>query len=91
MAIFRDARCVVAAHGAALANLVFATPGTAVLELFSPDYLRPDCYFTLSRRQDLAYDLWLDDVPAGRRQPWGAIVTDLAAIEQKIDRFDQKF
>ena len=89
VAIFRDARCVVAAHGAGLANLVFATPRTAVLELFSPDYLRPDCYFTLSRRHELAYDFWLDDVPAGQRQPWGAIVADLAAIEQKIDRLEQ--
>ena len=88
VAIFRDARCLVAAHGAALANLVFATPRTAVLELFSPDYLRPDCYFTLSRRQDLAYDFWLDDVPPGQRQPWGAIVADVAAIEQKIDRLE---
>lgn len=87
VAIFRDARMVVAAHGAGLANLVFASPGTALLELFSPDYLRPDCYFTLARRNALAYDCCLDDVSPGTRQPWGAIVADLTAIARKLDAF----
>lgn len=37
-ALFRDARVVVAPHGAGLSNLVFCRPGTAVLELFHPSY-----------------------------------------------------
>lgn len=38
VAIFRDARVVVAPHGAGLANLLYASPGTTVLELFGPRY-----------------------------------------------------
>lgn len=35
------ARLIVAPHGGALANLVFARPGTPVLELHAPDYAPP--------------------------------------------------
>ena len=85
VAIFRDARLIVAAHGAGLANLVFSSPGAAVLELFSPDYLRPDCYFTLSRQLGRTYDFWLDESQAGPARPWGAITADVAAIARKIE------
>ncbi len=36
--LLSSVRCVVAPHGAALANLVFAPPGTVLLELFDPQY-----------------------------------------------------
>ena len=36
--LFRDAEAVVAPHGAGLANLVFASPGTTVVELIAPEY-----------------------------------------------------
>jgi capsular polysaccharide biosynthesis protein len=39
-ALFHSAHCIVAAHGSALANLVFCRPGTRVLELYSPAYVR---------------------------------------------------
>ncbi len=89
VAIFRDARLVVAAHGAGLANLIFSGNQAALLELFSSDYMRPDCYFTLARRIGVAYDCWLDDVPAGTRQPWGAILADLPVITQKLDQLEK--
>lgn len=38
--LFHTAHCIVAAHGSALANLVFCRPGTRVLELYSPAYVR---------------------------------------------------
>jgi hypothetical protein len=40
-ALMTGAELVVAPHGAALANLVFAPPGTDVLELHHPDYAPP--------------------------------------------------
>ena len=39
-ALFNTSRCIVAAHGSALANLVFCRPGTRILELYSPAYVR---------------------------------------------------
>jgi capsular polysaccharide biosynthesis protein len=83
-AIFRDARMIVAAHGAGLANLVFSRK-TAVLELFSADYLRPDCYFTISCQAGHHYDCWVDASTVSPSKPWGAINADIGAIERKID------
>lgn len=39
-ALFNTSHCIVAAHGSALANLVFCRPGTRILELYSPAYVR---------------------------------------------------
>jgi hypothetical protein len=39
---FSTARLIVAPHGAALANLVFAATGATVIELFPAGYARPD-------------------------------------------------
>jgi capsular polysaccharide biosynthesis protein len=38
--LFNTSRCIVAAHGSALANLAFCRPGTRILELYSPGYVR---------------------------------------------------
>lgn len=84
VALFRDARLIVAAHGAGLANLAFAGP-VGVLELFSADYPRADCYFTLCRQAGHGYDCWLDTRTAGPNKPWGGIIVDLDVIERKID------
>ncbi len=42
-----SARCVVAPHGAALTNLVFAPPGALLLELFHPQH-KNRCYVNLA-------------------------------------------
>jgi capsular polysaccharide biosynthesis protein len=42
-----SARCVVAPHGAALSNLVFAPPGALLLELFHPQH-KNRCYANLA-------------------------------------------
>jgi hypothetical protein len=44
---FAAADVIVAPHGAALANLVFAHPGASVLELFAEDYVNP-CYWAIT-------------------------------------------
>jgi capsular polysaccharide biosynthesis protein len=52
-ALFAQAEVVIAPHGAALANLVFAPPGTRVVE-FQPRKLQ-DTYFRLCRSGALPY------------------------------------
>ncbi len=54
MRLFAEAEIVVSPHGAGLSNLVFAEPGTAVVELFSPDYFNV-CYWALADLCGLRY------------------------------------
>jgi hypothetical protein len=56
IALFQDAECVVAPHGAGLANLVFA-PETAVVELFAADYIVPH-YYLLCKAVGASYAAW---------------------------------
>jgi capsular polysaccharide biosynthesis protein len=51
---FSSASVVVSAHGAALANLVFASPGSAVVELFPAGGVLPD-YWRLASSAGLTY------------------------------------
>jgi capsular polysaccharide biosynthesis protein len=51
---FASATVIVGAHGAALANLVFASPGAAVIELFPPGGVLPD-YWRLATSAGLTY------------------------------------
>ncbi|MDT4961584.1 MAG: hypothetical protein QOF87_1231 [Pseudonocardiales bacterium] len=44
---FAQAELIVAPHGAALANLAFASPGAAVIELLAPDFVQ-GCYWKLA-------------------------------------------
>lgn len=52
--IFFSAKAVIAPHGAGLANLVFCRPGTKVIELFSPNWLR-HTYWVISTHGQLEY------------------------------------
>ena len=51
---FSQARVVVASHGAELTNLIYCSPGTKVIELFSPYYLKP-CFRELAALCQLDY------------------------------------
>ncbi len=48
------AKVVVAPHGGGLTNLVFCSPGTKVIEIFSPIYV-PICFWTISNLCDLEH------------------------------------
>lgn len=58
IALFRGAELIIAPHGAGLANLAFARPGTAVLELNrqldGQSHLR-NCFYLLSAMRGLRY------------------------------------
>jgi capsular polysaccharide biosynthesis protein len=76
---FARAELIVAAHGAALANLVFCSPGTRVIELFPAGYLLPDYWRLASGVPGLSYRYL--SAPArsrlGLRNRGAAIVTDI--------------
>lgn len=48
--IMRSAECVVTVHGAALANLIFAQPGTRVIEICPIGRYNADCFPRLSQK-----------------------------------------
>jgi hypothetical protein len=52
--LFSSAKCVVAAHGAGLVNMVFAPANALLVELFHPDYIRPT-YESLAASAGLRY------------------------------------
>ncbi|UJF32104.1 glycosyltransferase family 61 protein [Paenibacillus hexagrammi] len=58
--IFHSAKVIVSPHGAALTNLVFAKPGTTLLELFSPKYVR-EYYWIISSYMKLNYYYLIGD------------------------------
>jgi capsular polysaccharide biosynthesis protein len=79
IATFARAELIVAAHGAALANLVFCSPGTRVIELFPAGYLLPDYWRLASGVPGLEYR-YLSAPPRSRlgvRNRGAAIVADI--------------
>jgi capsular polysaccharide biosynthesis protein len=63
--LFSSAKVIVAPHGAGLSNLVFCSPETKVIEIFSPNYVNV-CFWSLSNQMDLEYYYLLGE---GRKPP----------------------
>jgi capsular polysaccharide biosynthesis protein len=55
MRIFATANLIVAPHGAALANIIFASPGSTLIELFPAGCLLPDYWRLASSVPGMAY------------------------------------
>ncbi len=73
---FAAASVIVSPHGAALANLVFATPGATVIELFPPSSVLPD-YWRLASSAGVTYRYLSTWSKQGRYNRGKAIVTDI--------------
>ena len=52
--LMAGAKVVVAPHGGGLTNAVFCSPGTKIIEIFSPNYVYP-CYWLISNLVELQY------------------------------------
>jgi capsular polysaccharide biosynthesis protein len=74
---FASASVIVAAHGAALANLVFASPGTTVIELFPAGCLLPDYWRLASGVPGLRYRYLSASDPREPFSRGAAIVRDI--------------
>jgi capsular polysaccharide biosynthesis protein len=88
IAAFASAEVIVAPHGAALANLVFATGTARVVEMFPPDYVNT-CYWALSNQVpgiDYRYLLGIGPVPPGDPQGVASdIVVDVLRLLRVLD------
>lgn len=82
--LMQQAKIVVGAHGAALSNLLFAQEHTSVIEIFSPDYFRTDCYYTLSSSLKLNYWYIAGNKPKGAN--WGDIEVEEDLLIKTIEK-----
>jgi len=85
---FAAAEVVVAPHGAALANLVFARPGVRVLELFAPDYVNP-CYWAITQSiPDASYRYLVagtaDEIAAAEHRPMTGVLRDVSIPPERV-------
>jgi capsular polysaccharide biosynthesis protein len=82
----------VAPHGAGLCNIVFCSPGTKVIEIFSPELVTL-FYWKLSNQLGLDYYYMLGKGSAHSHAPdypqsWDShadIEVDLATLEESLD------
>jgi hypothetical protein len=70
-ALMQETEIVVSAHGAALTNLLFASDKCSLIEIFTPDYFRTDCFYTLAGMLNINYWYILGTKPKGAA--WGDI------------------
>ncbi len=82
--MFKDAGLVIAFHGAALFNLLFVPNNCKVLELFSPDYLRTDCYYNLASLRKLDYWYLVGEKKEGAN--WGDAHINTELFIKTIDQ-----
>jgi glycosyl transferase family 61 len=85
---FAAAEVIVAPHGAALANLVFARPGVRVLELFAPDYVNP-CYWAITDAvPDARYHYLVagtpDEIKAAEHKPKTGVLRDISIAPVRV-------
>lgn len=84
--LLSSARAVVAPHGAALTNLVFAPPGTLLVELFHPEH-KNRCYINLAAACGQHYaslDGQITDRSGGRQLEY---TVDVTAVLRRISVF----
>jgi capsular polysaccharide biosynthesis protein len=84
VALVQQAKIAISAHGAALSNLLFSPDNLTVIELFSPDYFRTDCFYTLSAILKLNYWYIVGEKPAGAA--WGDIIVDEKLLLNTIQK-----
>ncbi|ELS05062.1 capsular polysaccharide biosynthesis protein [Xenococcus sp. PCC 7305] len=61
IALFANAKVIMSTHGSGLTNLVFCSPDTIVIELFSPHYVRT-YYWIIAQQLKLKYYYYLGEV-----------------------------
>jgi len=81
---FAAADTIVAPHGAALANLVFARPGARLLELFAPDYVNP-CYWAIAVAAGVDYRYLVAGDPDPRAAvPMTGVLRDISIPPTRV-------
>jgi hypothetical protein len=88
--MFGEAELIVSPHGAALTNLLFASPGASVVELFAPDYVDVSYWKLADCIPDFNYRYLIGVGPKprpGREEVavMNDITVDLGALRRTLD------
>lgn len=83
--LFAKAEAVVAPHGAGLTNLMFAQPGTFVLELFEPSVKSP-CFYILSDCMTHKYHYLIGESHIDSAEPNNNIYVSTSKLEQALKK-----
>jgi capsular polysaccharide biosynthesis protein len=88
-AIFREAELIVAVHGATLSHLIFAKPGTRVIELLPKNHIQP-CFWTIGQMEGHDYSIILGSekpllVPKWRFDVNAVLTIDPAELKAQVE------
>ncbi len=85
--LFASASAIVAVHGAGLANLAFARPGTKVIELVAPTFIN-HCYLKLAKAMQLSYCEVVGELAgaARKRSEEDDFCVPLAALRRALEQ-----
>ena len=86
IALFRGAQCIVAPHGAGLANLLFCERGTRVIELMPRAEFRP-FFWLIAQKLALVHGIAFCETTPGQGFQ-GALEVDVAKLEALIGLVD---
>ncbi|BDC99509.1 glycosyltransferase family 61 protein [Persicobacter psychrovividus] len=88
IALFKQAKVIIAPHGAALTNLFFCEPKTKVIEVFPSEYVSP-LYQELALRLNLQYKMLICPSIKGAHKNETLHIANKADIEVPIDALHQ--
>ncbi|PYI52123.1 glycosyltransferase family 61 protein [Paenibacillus flagellatus] len=86
-ALFAQAKVIVGPHGGGMTNLVFASPGTKVVEFFSPSFINP-CYWMIANHVGLDYRYLIGEriSPELAAHPFGIVGEPIMVNPGQLER-----
>lgn len=86
--LLASAEAVIAPHGAGLTNLVFCSPGTKVIEIFSPHWVKL-CYYQVCYCSELDYYYLIGETPKANAKFFGRdadIIVDIDLLSKLMTK-----
>ncbi|MEK8127118.1 glycosyltransferase family 61 protein [Paenibacillus filicis] len=86
--LFNNARVIVGPHGAGLANITFCRPGTSIVEIFTPNWIK-DCYWRISSHCNLDYHSLVGEGVTWPGMRWEGeedLIVDIGQLNQVLSQ-----
>ncbi len=81
----KEAKIVIGVHGAALTNILAMPNHGKVIEIFSPDYFRTDCFYPIASLKNISYQY----ITGNKEANWGDISLNLDEFEEILKTLDE--